>query len=235
MNARIARNQHGFTLTELLVACAMIGVVMLGLFSLLRSGQQSYLVGTNQVEAQQALRLALARMSNEIREAGYCPTCGTGSPAIAAFPAITGPTSGTAPTSTGFTIQNDWSSNWNGTSGIATSGTVNQVVMSSTSNSTSNVTRGEQIIYSYSSGTLTRREIGIDNTAVTVASNLASLSFTYLDASGTAFTPTTGTQGNIRTVVVNVVGQPQVQATAAPAGRVQVAMTDSVRLRNRAR
>jgi type IV pilus assembly protein PilW len=222
MTLRIFRNQQGFTLTELLVACAMVGFVMAGLFSILSTGQQSYLAGTNQVEAQQALRLAMVRMTNEIREAGYCPTCGTGSPAVAAFPAIT------AQSSTGFTLQNDWNGNWNGTTGISTT-TVTQVVMAS-NGTTSNVTRGEQIIYAYSSGTLTRREMGVDASPVTVVSNLSSLSFTYLDADGA----TTSTAADIRTIVVNVVGQPQVQPTAYTAGRVQVAMTDSVRLRNRA-
>jgi type IV pilus assembly protein PilW len=222
MTLRIFRNQQGFTLTELLVACAMVGFVMAGLFSILSTGQQSYLAGTNQVEAQQALRLAMLRMTNEIREAGYCPTCGTGSPSVAAFPAIT------AQSSTGFTLQNDWNGNWNGTTGIST-GTVTQVVMAS-NGTTSNVTRGEQIIYAYSSGTLTRREMGVDGSPVTVVSNLSSLSFTYLDADGA----TTSTAADIRTIVVNAVGQPQVQPTAYTAGRVQVAMTDSVRLRNRA-
>ena len=70
---RITRDQRGFTLTELLVACALIGLVMAGLFSMLQSGQQTYLTGTNQVEAQQALRLALLRMTNEIRDAGLLP------------------------------------------------------------------------------------------------------------------------------------------------------------------
>ena len=222
MISRLFRNQRGFTLTELLVACAMVGFVMAGLFSILSTGQQSYLTGSNQVDAQQSLRLALLRMTNEIREAGYCPTCGTGSPAVAAFPAIT------SQSSTGFTIQNDWSGNWNGTTGIST-GTVTQVVMAS-NGTTSNVTRGEQIIYAYSSGTLTRREMGVDASAVTVVSNLSSLSFTYLDADGN----TTATAADIRTIVVNAVGQPQVQPSASMAGRVQVAMTDSVRLRNRA-
>jgi type IV pilus assembly protein PilW len=222
MTLRIFRNQQGFTLTELLVACAMVGFVMAGLFSILSTGQQSYLAGTNQVEAQQALRLAMLRMTNEIREAGYCPTCGTGSPAVAAFPAIT------AQSSTGFTLQNDWNGNWNGTTGISTT-TVTQVVMAS-NGTTSNVIRGEQIVYAYSSGTLTRREMGVDASPVTVVSNLSSLSFTYLDADGA----TTSTAADIRTIVVNAVGQPQVQPTAYTAGRVQVAMTDSVRLRNRA-
>jgi prepilin-type N-terminal cleavage/methylation domain-containing protein len=225
MSLRVFRNQCGFTLTELLVACAMIGVVMAGLFSIFQTGQQSYLTGTNQIEAQQSLRLALLRVTNEIREAGYCPTCGTGSPTIAAFSAVT------STSSTGFTIQNDWNGNWDGASGIST-GIVTQVVMAS-NGTTSNVTRGEQIVYAYSGGNLTRREMGVDATAVTVVSNLASLSFTYLDVTGTAFTPTSATEANIRTIVVNAVGQPQVQPTAYTAGRVQVAMTDSVRLRNR--
>jgi type IV pilus assembly protein PilW len=218
-------NERGFTLTELLVACAMIGIVMAGLFSILQTGQQSYLAGSNQVEAQQALRLAVLRVTGEIREAGYCPTCGASTPP---FSAVTGPTAGTAPSATGFTLQSDW----NGTGTIAT-GTVTQVVMGATG-TTTNVTRGEQVIYSYSSGTLTRREMGVDGTPVTIASNLSSLSFTYLDADNVAFTPTTTTQANIRTIVVNAVGQPQDQPTAASAGRVYVAMTDSVRLRNRA-
>jgi type IV pilus assembly protein PilW len=225
MSLHRLRNERGFTLTELLVACAMIGIVMAGLFSILQTGQQSYLAGSNQVEAQQALRLAVLRVTGEIREAGYCPTCGASTPP---FSAVTGPTAGTAPSATGFTLQSDW----NGTGTIAT-GTVTQVVMGATG-TTTNVTRGEQVIYSYSSGTLTRREMGVDGTPVTIASNLSSLSFTYLDADDVAFTPTTTTQANIRTIVVNAVGQPQDQPTAASAGRVYVAMTDSVRLRNRA-
>jgi prepilin-type N-terminal cleavage/methylation domain-containing protein len=228
MSLRPFRNHRGFTLPELLVACAMVGVVMAGLFSILRSGQQSYLTGTNQVEAQQALRLTMLRLTNDIREAGYCPSCGTGA---APFSAMIGPTAGTAPSASGFTLQSDWNGN-----GAISTGLVTQTVMDTTGTTSNvfNVNRGEQIIYSFSAGTLTRREMGVDGTAVTVISNLASLTFTYLDADGVAFVPTLATQANIRTVVVNAVGQPLVQPTAASAGRVQVAMTDSVRLRNRA-
>jgi prepilin-type N-terminal cleavage/methylation domain-containing protein len=225
MSLHRIRNQHGFTLTELLVACAMIGVVMAGLFSILRSGQQSYATGTNQVEAQQALRLAMLRVTNEIREAGYCPTCS--SPTITAFPAIINTST------TGFTIQNDWNGTWNGATGIASSGTVTQVVLSSTGAAT-NVTRGEQIIYSLSGNSLRRQEVGVDASPVDVVTNVGSLSFTYLNATGTAFVPASATWANIRTVVVNVVGQPQVQAASYQGGNVQVAMTDAIRLRNRA-
>jgi prepilin-type N-terminal cleavage/methylation domain-containing protein len=222
---RTLRNQGGFTLTELLVACAIIGFVMSGLFSLLQSGQQSYLTGTNAVEAQQALRLTMLRMTNELREAGYCPTCGTGVPP---FSSITGPTAGTPPSAAGFTLQSDWNGN-----GAISAGTVTQVVMAA-DGTTSNVIRGEQIVYSFNAGTLQRREMGVEAAATPVVTNLAALTFTYLDGDGVAFVPTVATQADIRTVVVSAVGQPLVQPTATSAGRVQVAMTDSVRLRNRA-
>jgi prepilin-type N-terminal cleavage/methylation domain-containing protein len=218
----ITRDQRGFTLTELLVACALIGLVMAGLFGMLQSGHQTYLTGTNQVEAQQALRLALLRMTNEIRDAGYCPTCGTGNPAITGFDAIT------AQSSTSFTVQNDWNGTWDGTTGIFTGGTVPHVVVNS-DGTTTTTNRGEQVTYTFSSGNLTRREIGIDATPVVIASGISSLTFTYLDTAGAATT----TAANIRAIVVNVVGQPQNQPTTFQAGRVQVAMTDSIRLRNR--
>lgn len=222
------RAQAGFTLTELLIACALIGVVMAGLFSILVSGQQTYLVGSNTVEAQQELRLVIQRMTNEIRNAGYCPTCGTGSPAITPFSAITNATA------TGFTIQNDWDGTWTGAGTLNTSGTVNYVVVGATGVAVTTA-RGEQVIYAVSGGNLTRRETGLDAAGVTLASNLASLSFTYQDAAGaTLATPVSaGLEGSIRTIVVNAVGQPQNQPSTFQAGKVSVAMTDTVRLRNR--
>ena len=223
------RTQAGFTLTELLIACAMIGVVMAGLFSILASGQQTYLVGSNTVEAQQELRLVIQRMTNEIRNAGFCPTCGTGSPPVAAFSALSNVTA------TGFTIQNDWDGSWTGAAGINTAATVNYTVVGT--NGVATVTpRGEQITYAFTvaTGTLTRQETG-EAQPVTLASNLASLTFRYLDAAGTALAPplTAAQAATVRTIVVNAVGQPQNQPSTFQAGRVSVAMTDTVRLRNR--
>ena len=228
LNRTTLRAPAGFTLTELLIACALIGVVMAGLFSILVSGQQTYLVGSNTVEAQQELRLVIQRMTNEIRNAGYCPTCGTGSPAITPFSAITNATA------TGFTIQNDWDGTWTGAGALNTAGTVNYVVVGATGVPVTTA-RGEQIIYAFNGGNLTRRETGVDAAAVTLAGNLASLSFTYLDAAGAilAAPVSAGLEGTIRTIVVNAVGQPQNQPSTFQAGKVSVAMTDTVRLRNR--
>src|SRR3989475_6991910 len=124
------RDDAGFTLTELLIACALIGVVMSGLYALLASGQQMYPTGTNQMDAQQTLRLTVQRITAETRDAGYCPTCGTGSPAITPFSAIT------SASATGFTIQNDWDASWNGAAGINTASAVNYVVLNNNGTTT---------------------------------------------------------------------------------------------------
>ena len=215
MRLRGFHDERGFTLTELLVACAMIGVVMAGLLSILQSGQQSYLTGSNQVEAQQSLRLAMLRVTGELRDAGYCPTCTGGAPPFTALSSIS---------ATGFTIQNDWNGD-----GISSTGTVNQVV-TAMDGATSTVTRGERIVYALEGNNLTRREMGVDAAGVPVVMNLAFLTFTYRDADGNV----TATAGDVRTVMVSAIGQPEVQAASFAGGRVQVAMTDSVRLRNRA-
>jgi prepilin-type N-terminal cleavage/methylation domain-containing protein len=222
------RDERGFTLAELLIACAIIGLIMGGLFGILTAGQQSYQVGTHMIEAQQDPRTTIQRIANEVRDAGYCPTCGTGSPAIAPFSAITGATA------TGFTVQNDWNATWNGATGIAASGTVSHVVVNA-DGSTTTTQRGERVTYAFGGGTLTRQEVGVDASPVILAANVASLTFTYLTAAGTVLTApvSAANEATIRTIVVTVVGQPQVQPALFQDGRVQVAMTDTIRLRNR--
>src|SRR5438093_11277776 len=91
------RSERGFSLAELLVACVVVAFVMAGLLITLQSGQESYLRGANEVEATQSVRVAIERMAQELRVAGFCPTCGT-----PPFDAIT------AQRETGFTLQNDW-------------------------------------------------------------------------------------------------------------------------------
>ena len=200
------QSEGGFTLAELLVACAVIAFVMAGLLVMLQTGQESYLVGSNRVEATQSVRVAIDRMAQEIRTAGFCPTC-TGTPPFTAI---------AAQTATGFTIQNDW----DGDGAINTTGTV--------TDADGNV-HGEQIVYAFSSGALTRQEVGVDASAVTLATGINSLTFTYQDSTGA----TTATAANIRTIVVTLTTQPQNQPAATQQGRVLVTMTDSVRVRNR--
>ena len=213
--------QRGYTLVELLITTAIVGIVMAGLYVMLSAGQESYLVGTNQVEAQQNLRLAVDRMVQEIRNAGYCPTCTnsctTGGGSVGPFASIT------AQSATGFTIQYDWNADYDCTSGagINTTGTVAYLGTATQ--------RGENVVYAVAGGNLTRREMGIDGAPVVLASGIVSASFTYLDANDAV----TATAANIRRVAIAITAQPQNQPAATQQGRTQVSVQDSVRLRNR--
>lgn len=66
-------SQAGFTLADLLVATALLGLVMAGVLGVMRSGIASYRWGAARVEAQQFARAALERMAKELRSAGYDP------------------------------------------------------------------------------------------------------------------------------------------------------------------
>src|SRR5262249_4132850 len=65
---RLWRDQRGFTLAELLAAFAMLGLVLAAVVMIQDSVFRAYLAGSNKTEGQQTARLALERMSREIRE-----------------------------------------------------------------------------------------------------------------------------------------------------------------------
>ena len=69
-------NERGFTLAELLVASAVLGIIMLGVLLVQRQGLTAYLVGAGRVEVQQNARAAL-------QIAGHGYVLETGSVAIA--------------------------------------------------------------------------------------------------------------------------------------------------------
>lgn len=61
------------SLTELLVATALTGVMLTGLWIGLDEGQRVYASGSAQVEIAQSGRVAMQRLVKEIREAGHGP------------------------------------------------------------------------------------------------------------------------------------------------------------------
>ncbi len=71
-------DERGFTLTELLVATAVIGTVMAGVFVIHRGGQQVYLFGSSRVESQQNARVALDLLARELRSSTSITTLGSG-------------------------------------------------------------------------------------------------------------------------------------------------------------
>jgi prepilin-type N-terminal cleavage/methylation domain-containing protein len=198
------RAQAGYTMAELLVTAAVVAVVMSGLLSLLMSGQQTYLVGTNRAEAQQNSRLVINRMIQELRTAGYDPQ-NTGS-----FAAVTALASGT-----GFVLRNDW----NASGAIETNMTVSG--------------KGEQITYTLTGNTLTRQESNVDGSAVTMSTAVNAMTIQYLDADDAVVsTPSGANAANIRTVVIDVTTNPDTTVSGT-AGQVAVSTMNRVRIRNR--
>ena len=63
------RDQKGFTLTELLVVMAVLGLVLAGVFAIQQQGTQSYLMGASRVEVQQNARTTLELLVRELRSA----------------------------------------------------------------------------------------------------------------------------------------------------------------------
>ena len=79
---RLAEAQDGFTLVELLVVLAILGVVLAGITQLLTSALKSQNDQTNRTQAQQDARLGLDKLRREIR-------CANGLTTPSGFPAST--------------------------------------------------------------------------------------------------------------------------------------------------
>lgn len=59
------------TLTELLVTLALVGVVSTAALGLLEQGQRAWATGAARAESQQSARVALARLTADVRLAGF--------------------------------------------------------------------------------------------------------------------------------------------------------------------
>ena len=62
-------SQRGFSLTELLVVCAVLGLLMAGLLVIQSGGISAYVIGSSRVAVQQNGRVALEMMVRELRSA----------------------------------------------------------------------------------------------------------------------------------------------------------------------
>jgi type IV pilus assembly protein PilW len=70
----ILRRKNGFTLTELLVAMAISGVVMTAIYTTYQSQLKSYVTQEEVAAMQQKFRAAMYYMTRQIQEAGCDPT-----------------------------------------------------------------------------------------------------------------------------------------------------------------
>lgn len=62
------KKQKGFSLIEMMVVVAIIGLIVLGLVTFFTGGARSWVAGQSQLEAQRNARQAMDRMVKEIRE-----------------------------------------------------------------------------------------------------------------------------------------------------------------------
>jgi prepilin-type N-terminal cleavage/methylation domain-containing protein len=222
-------NQRGFTLAEMLVVCAIVGLVMASLLGLIMQGQQAYWFGTTQVDGQQAVRVALERMAKEIREAGYEPLPGetdpTACPNSTNYPLYTGGVPCykfvpiTSPSATALTLQY----NWDGSTCAVPCSPINTVALvSDPMNCPAGTCRGEQVTYSLSGAALSRQESVVDATPVVIASGITALTFTYRDENNNV----TAATDQIRIVEVSLTAQTATKGAF-------VTMVERIRLRNR--
>lgn len=74
---RLLRDQRGYSLVELMIVCAVLGLILAGLFVMQQQGVQAYLLGSHRVEVQQNNRVALDLMVKELRSALSITTLGS--------------------------------------------------------------------------------------------------------------------------------------------------------------
>jgi type IV pilus assembly protein PilW len=152
--------QQGFTLTELLVAIAMVGIVMGAVYSTYKSQQDSYVAQEQVAEMQQNIRASLYQLARDLRMAGFNPQ--------------------RAPNVGGFVTQlpDD------GTGTAVTNATNIALTIDENANGVIDLDDDEeQIAYRLNSNTLEKFRVS-DDSWHAVADNIDALDFVYLDSSG---------------------------------------------------
>jgi type IV pilus assembly protein PilW len=193
-NVNERRNQQqGFTLVELMVAMAILGIVMGAIYSTYKSQQDSYVAQEQVVEMQQNLRASLYKLAKDLRAAGYNPAK---NPNIEGFrteiPEEEGeasPETSTSATSLAITADLDMNEQINADDDI------------------------EQIAYRFNNGNLTLEKFMYDAATTswnwqTVADNIDAVNFVYLDGDENPIDPATATNlPLIRSVQVTIVAR----------------------------
>ena len=207
----VEKNNHGFTLIELIIAMLICVIVMAGIISAFRKQETSHLTQEQVIEMQQSLRGALNIMAKDIRMAGYDPDGTHGS---------------------GIVIAGDGSNNANTmkfTYFNKDAGTDN----ADNDNDGTKDESGEELqtieYYIYDSLSDGNNDIGRRYGARldAIVKNIATLKFTYLDKSGIV----TADISAIRSIKVLIKTQPDINAANFAGGGTRT-LTETIKCRN---
>jgi prepilin-type N-terminal cleavage/methylation domain-containing protein len=204
--------ESGFTLTELLVALGLMGLMLAAAGGTLQVGLGSVQASVDKADAQQNVRLALERMVEEIRGAGYDPKALP--PDTYTFPAVV------SRTATALTLQNDYDR----------AGTrAGNGALDAQAACDALAPDAERVTYRLV-GTELRRSTDPPTHAcqAVIMAGVTSLTFSYLDADGATLGTGGSLDANVRSVVVSIVGR-----STSGGNEYAVAMANRVRLRNR--
>lgn len=201
----ILRGQRGFTLAEMLVVTAVLGVVFAGVLVGLQMGVASSRTGTGRVDAQSAARVGLDRIMRDIRSAGVDPTGN----AFAAAAVVN-----TAQANQ-IVVHSDLNASGN--------------IVAPAAGACDPVGDSEIVQYRVVGNELRRSSNpNIAACEAAVVGGVQSLTFQYLAADGGA----PANNAAITTVVVTLTIAPET-VTGAQTGVMVVTMTDQARIRNR--
>jgi type IV pilus assembly protein PilW len=163
---RQRKQEQGFTLVELLVAIAMLGIVMAAIYSTYKSQQDSYVAQEQVAEMQQNLRASLYQMARDLRMAGFNPQR---SPNVGGFVTQLPDDGGGTTTTDAITIALTIDQDADGTIDLDDN--------------------NEQIAYRLDAANNRLEKFWVStDTWQTVADNIDAVDFVYLDPSGTDIT-----------------------------------------------
>jgi prepilin-type N-terminal cleavage/methylation domain-containing protein len=205
----VLRGQRGFTLTELMVATAIMGFVLSAGLLALQAGTQASEVATGRAEAQSNIRFALDRMLSDMRGTGFDPTSNGFDPVDGGSLAVS-------------TVQLISDLNANG-------------AIDAPANPCDASAAAERVRYRLV-GTDLMRAVMTSNTVAacetTIIGGVQSLTFSYLDANNTTLAAQSANAASVRAVEVKLTLKPE-SVSGHRQGAGAATMTDRARFRNR--